>query len=382
VRVLHVIDSLVLGGAEQLLVTLARHIDTARFDMRVCSLTGTDQQAPIPATLRNHDVSLYWLPGRRHDPRHLPWLASLIRQERIDLVHSHLAYGNVVGLQAAALARRPAVSTIHSIQDRHPSLATLKERLQGRALRRHSQVVIACSSEVGRTARERFGISLQKLCVVPNGVDTDAYDGSDRRAAAAQRRELLGDHVGPLVVSVGNVSRPKSHEILVDAVARLVGTFPGLRVVIVGREGDNSQRVRHHIASEHLEDRVILRGERADVPSTLAAADLFVDSSRWHGLPLAILEAMAVGVPIVATAVGETPKLQESGGLVQVVPPGDAVVLAGAMADLLGDRCRARVLATSARAYVRAEHDASRWAQQLEAIYTRVVDERDLEHTD
>jgi glycosyltransferase involved in cell wall biosynthesis len=374
-QVLHVIDSLRLGGAEQLLATLAENIDASSFDMRVCSLSPIEEQGPIPIRLRRRAIPVYTPSGgRRHDPRHVPWLAGVIRRERMDLVHSHLPYGNVIGLLAARFARRPAVSTIHSVQDRHRSLASLKERLQGRMLRQHASVVIACSSEVGLTTHERFRIATRSIEVVPNGIDTAVFGARDSGRVAARRFELLGGRAGPLVLAVGSLGPAKSHETLVDAAARLLGRFPDLRVVIVGRDGDNGPRVRRHITTQRLEDHVVLPGEFSDIPTTLGAADLFVDSSLWHGLPLTVLEAMAAGVPVVATAVGEMPRLQQRGCLADVVSPGDPAALADAVAALLDDRRRAREVAASAQDYVRSRHGAGSWARQLEAVYTRTVD--------
>jgi glycosyltransferase involved in cell wall biosynthesis len=217
------------------------------------------------------------------------------------------------------------------------------------------------------------------MVVVPNSIDTAAYRAYDPSRLCARRCELLGGRVGPVVVSVGSLGPAKGHEYLVDAAARLVGQrggrFRGLRVVIVGRDRDSGPLVRQRIAAWGLEDRVVLGGECADIATTLAAADLFVDPSVWQGLSLAVLEAMAAGVPVVATAVGEMPRLLEHGRLARLVPPGDPDALAEAMGELLDSPVLAREMAELAREYVQSAHEAASWTRQLEAIYARAVHE-------
>jgi glycosyltransferase involved in cell wall biosynthesis len=307
-----------------------------------------------------------------HDPRHIVWLVRLIRQQGIDLVHTHLAYGNVVGQLAAAASRRPALATIHSTRDRHRNLPALKRSLQGVALRR-AAVVVACSPDVAISVTERFRIRASKLVVLPNGIDCAAYAVVDRNAAQARRVQLLDGHAGPLVVAVGTLSSVKGHEHLVEATARLVGRFPEIRVVIVGRDGDNAVRVRQLIAARGLRAHILLAGESKAVATTLAAADLFVQPSRREGLPLAVLEAMAAGVPVVASAVGGIASSVEEGSTLRQVPPSDPIALAEAMADVLGDPDASRTLAARGHAYVTAGHNAGAWARALEATYAELT---------
>jgi glycosyltransferase involved in cell wall biosynthesis len=374
VRVLHVIDSLLMGGAEHLLLTLATHIDAGRFDMRICSLSPDDAEARISLAMCARAVPVYRASHlRRHDPRHPAWLTRLIRHEAVDLVHTHLPYANTVGLLAARASGRPAISTIHSTEDRHRGQPMLKRRLQGAALRHGAQVVVACSPEVANSAQVRFRIPPRRLVVVPNAIDLAAFGNRDARASRARRKELLDGCEGPLVVAVGSLSSVKGHEHLVDAGARLVDKFPELRVVIVGRDGDNAALVRRRIAELRLRKHVSLTGENGDVPTTLAAADLFVHTSHREGLPLAVLEAMASRVPVVATALGGIPSGVARGSVARLAPPADPRALAEAMAELLRDRDGARELAARARAYVDSNHDGRAWARALEAIYLELI---------
>jgi glycosyltransferase involved in cell wall biosynthesis len=373
-RVLHVIDSLHMGGAEQLLLTLGRSIDASRFEMSVCSLSPDDSNTAISAGLRNDGVPVHRAPHlRRHDLRHLRWLTGLIRRESIDLVHTHLAYGNVVGLLTAALAGRPAVATLHSIENRHNGHPTIKRRLQGIALRRQAGIVIACSSAVADSAQRRFRIPASKLVVIPNGIDIAAYADRDPGAVRALRLELLRGRSGPLVVSVGRLAPTKGHEILLAATLQVLARFPDLQVVIVGRDAGSGGEVRSHVERLGLRPHVDCLGDRQDVADILAAADVFVLPSLVEGLPLALLEAMAAGTPVVAAAAPGIDDVVADQVTGRLVAPGDPAGLAREIIASLSDPDRARGLATAARCHVEAHHRADVWAAQVAGQYERVL---------
>ncbi len=372
-RVLQVSDSLAVGGAETLLVTLAGHIDRDRYDLRVCSLAPLGDTA-IVAGLRALDVPIETLGGvLLRDPRGPVRLAALARRLDVDVLHTHLSTATMVGALAGALAHRPVVATLHSLRDEYTRHGGLKHQLHARALRHGIRTVIACAPEVRAMAIDEFGLLPCRVVDVPNGIDMSAAAAVSPAEAAARRAELLDGAPGPLVLAVGNLLPPKGHTVLVEAAALLLPRFPGLRVAIVGREGESAPEVRARIAALGLERHVALLGPRRDVPALLAAADVFAQPSLWEGLPLALLEAMAAGLPAVASAVGGTPRVLEDGRTGRLAPPGDAAALAGALGDLLSDEVRARRLAVAGRAHVRATYGAPAWARRLERIYSEVA---------
>jgi glycosyltransferase involved in cell wall biosynthesis len=376
-RVLQVIDSLPQGGAEQLLVTLTSYIDGTRYDLRVCSLHDVDEESPVVRALRARHIPIYTPHAARwHDPRHVPQVAALIRRHQIDVVHTHLPYATTTGILAGVITRRPVIATMHSIRDARRTLGGLKQRIQVETLRRGARVIIACAPEVGADALERLHLPPQKLVVVANGIDTHALQSIDPRQAQACRRDLLGTHEGPLVVTVGNLVPAKGHEQLVEATPYLLKHFPDARVAIVGRPGHNETIVRGRIASLGLEQRVLLAGQRSDIPAVLSAADLFVLPSLWEGLPLALLEAMAAGTPVVASAVGGIAGVVEDGETGRLVPPADAVALAQAMVEMLSRPEMVRRLARQAQEHVQATYSAENWACRLQSIYDSVVPRR------
>jgi len=373
-RVLQVIDSLAVGGAEQLLVTLAHHIDRERYDLRVCSLAPLDATSPILRDLYEEGTSVETLDGVLwREPRHAVRLATLVRRHNIDVLHTHLSTSTVVGVLAGALAHRPVVATLHNVRDVYTRHGRLKAALQTQMLRHGVRTVIACAPEVRAMATDELRLPPRTVVDVPNGIDTDAFASVDLALVAARRRELLGDAPGPLVLSVGNVLPSKGHTHLVAAAGLLAPSLPGLRVAIVGRLEEAAPAVRAAIAAHGLERYVALLGQRRDVAALLAAADLFVLPSLWEGLPLALLEAMAAGTPVVATAVGGTPRVVEDGVMGRLAPPGDAAGLASAIGAMLADPKGARRMALAGQAHVRATYGADTWADHLEEIYDRVA---------
>jgi len=375
-RVLQVINSLVVGGAEQLLVTLAQHIDTGRYDLRVCSLSPLEE-TPIVRDLRALGVPLYSVSRTtKHDARHVARLAALARRLNVDVLHTHLAYANTIGTLAGALTRRPVVATLHnarSVHDPYNGHGRLKQGLQTCMLRYGVRTVIACAPEVRAVAIDELGLPPYRVADVPNGIDTSAGDAVSPAEAAARRAELLDGAPGPLVLAVGNLLPAKGHTVLVGATSQLLPRFPGLRVAIVGREGESSPEVCARIVALGLERHVALVGQRRDVPALLAAADVFAQPSLWEGLPLALLEAMAAGVPAVASAVGGVPRVLEDGVTGRLAPPGDAAALAAALGDLLAAPAAARALAAAGQAHVRATYGAAAWADHLQSIYSEVA---------
>jgi len=277
-RVMQVINSLVVGGAEQLLVTLAQHIDTDRYDLRVCSLSPLNG-TPIERDLRALAVPVYSVSETTpHDARHVVRLAALARRLNVDVLHTHLPYANTIGTLAGAATRRPVVSTLHNVRSVHNPYnwdGRLKEGLQTCLLRYGVRTVIACAPEVRAMATGELGLLPRHVVDIPNGIDTVAVAAVFPAEAAARRAELLAGAAGPLVLAVGNLLVAKGHVVLVEAAALLRSRFPGLRVAIVGREGEGAPAVRERIAALGLERHVALVGQRRDVPALLAAADAF-----------------------------------------------------------------------------------------------------------
>jgi glycosyltransferase involved in cell wall biosynthesis len=297
-----------------------------------------------------------------------------------DLLHVHLPWphANAWLPMAARLAGvRAVVATEHLLfPETHR-----RDDLRKRALARFVDRTIAVSEGIAATLVGRWGFARSRVVVVPNGVDARALPGSDAAARARGRAALGVPDAAILVGSVGRLEEQKGFAHLVRAAGR-VGAGAGdgapanagaLHVAIAG-EGSLAAALRDEAERAGLGRRLHLPGRVAAVADFLAALDLFVLPSLWEGMPLSLLEAMAMGIPCVATATpGAVEVLDGAERPGVLVAPGDESALAGAIAALLADRAEARRLGDAGRARVRERHDAERLFERTLAVYDAVA---------
>jgi glycosyltransferase involved in cell wall biosynthesis len=271
-------------------------------------------------------------------------LIVLIRRERPDLVHANSSKAGVLGRLAALVAgTRVRAFTVHGWAFKaYAGAAAALFRWADRLLAPATTVTI-CVSETERAA----GLAARtcraaRTVVIPNAVDVER----------APRAALTGDP--PRIVTVGRLAAPKDPLTLVRALPALGARDCSLAFVGGGPE---QPRVEAELRAHGLGDRVELLGERRDVPDLLAAADVFVLASRSEGAPLSVLEAMAAGLPVVASAVGGVPELVAAGETGLLVPPGDPAALAAALARLLDDATLRRRMGAAGRSRARDRFD-------------------------
>lgn len=370
VRVAHVIDTLNVGGAETLLVEQVRQGAAAGIHSTVIGLrSGTSAQLSDDLRAVGADVRLIGSSHRRQllDLRRLGRLTSEIRTGGFDLVHTHLRISTIVGSLAGRRAGVPVVSTLHNVRTDTGFAVEerMKDLLETAALRRWVDVVIGCGPAVAESNRSRVGG--RPIVVVPNPVREIAP--STRADRERLRRELPGDG-DELLVAVGRLTEQKDYPNLMRAMVALGERRGSIRLVIVG-EGEQRAALEALIARLDLSDRVFLVGNRPDVPAVMSAADVFVLSSAWEGLPLVLLEAMAVAAPIVATDVGDVDGVV--GETATVVPAGDDGTLADAIGTLLDDPEKAARLGSSARERVKERHSSRAWVDQLRGVYEQAL---------
>jgi glycosyltransferase involved in cell wall biosynthesis len=262
-------------------------------------------------------------------PGWVPRFALRLRRGGIDCLHSHEFAMNVYGGAAARLVGIPSVATIHG---RNWATGSRRRGLAYRALRRLGMRVVAVSRDLAAFLAAGLPLPLEAISVVHNGIPLAApLPAAAHAAARAATRRSLGIPVdAPLLLAVGNLYPVKDHATLLRAAA----TLPGVSVAIAGR-GEEEEKLRALAAELGLGARLHLLGLRDDVADLHRAADLFVQPSRSEGLPLAILEAMGAGLPVVATRVGGIHEAVIDGRTGRLVPPADPAALAAALRELL-----------------------------------------------
>ena len=354
-----ILPSLIAAGMETVTARLAMQLAAAGHSVGVTCLLG---EGPLADELRaaGHRVTVVPTPGLRTNVRPTQ-LAGWLSTERPDVVHVHSGAW-LKGVRAARLAGvRRVVFTEHGLNDVEPWYNLVLKRCGGWL----TDCVVAVSDPLREYLVGRVGIPASKVVVIPNGVDAARFRPG---VSAGELRARFGIGAAPLVGHVARLAPVKNQPLLVDAFARVRERVPDARLVIVG-DGPERPTIEAQIRGRGLSDVVHLAGELRDVPAILREFDVFALPSRAEGTSMSVLEAMASGVPVVASAVGGTPALVDQGRCGVLVPPNDPDALAAALADLLLASERRRELARLARARIEAEYDEAAVARRYEGLY-------------
>jgi glycosyltransferase involved in cell wall biosynthesis len=294
-------------------------------------------------------------------------LGRFLAEHHPDLVHTY-------GLRPSLLmrlrrSRPPLVQSIHSLDEHRPAWQAWLDRATAARVDRY----IANSAAGARFIVSRRGVPADRVRVVENGIDVARY------ARGAQRRDAMRAALGiaadePAILTLANLRAPKGFDLLIE-VARDLQAAGRRFVWLIAGSGPDEAWLRGELARGGLETRVRLLGFRRDVPELLAAADLFCLTSRREGVPVAIVEAMAAGVPVVATGVGGVAELVEDGATGRVVEP-RAAPLAAAVRALLDDPPLRARLGARGRQRAHARYAAARAAREIAAVYQELLARR------
>ena len=355
------------AGAEMVLVEAAARLDPDRFQV-ICGLLTPDTEKVIPASLATVDFRMPGLNGWVW-LRFLFQLCWVIHRRRVHLIHvNSYVPGNYARL-AAALMRVPIV-----IDHWHGfTRFNRKRRFICRTLARFTDLSLAVSQGVKEYLVSEIGLDPATVRVVPNGVDVAALDAA--RPGPVVRRELGLPEDAPVIGLVGRLDHwGKGHKELFTAMARIRERHP-VHALIVGG-GRRAAEMRQLAESLGLADAVHFLGQRRDVPDLLNAMDVFVLPSYSEGVSLALLEAMAAGRPVIATAVGGLPEVVTDGDTGLLIPPRDPEALAQALERLLADPAWARQLGAHARDHVREHYSLERLGREINEIYAKLVEKK------
>lgn len=356
--IVHVLSSFGVGGQERVALDLA--IGQQRRGHRVAVISlAPPPDGPIADELHEHGIATGRVPKRDgFDPTLVPRLAGELRRRGAEIVHTHNPLPLIYGAPAARLAGASAIHTKHGINP-----GGRGHRLLRRAAAYLVDAFVAVSDTTAEQARELRDTPLARLHTIPNGIRLDRYR-PDPDARAAVRAELgLGD--AWVVGTVGRLDQLKNQVLLVRAMAPHLSSQ--VRLVIVG-DGPGRAELEAEIAKLPDPRWVVMTGRRMDVPRIVPAFDVFALSSKTEGLPLVVPEAMAVGLPVVTTAVGGLPGVIDD-RITGLLVPVDEARLSDALGQLVADPERARAMGQRARQVALARYSADRMVEAYLELY-------------
>lgn len=370
-RVLFVTTDLALGGAETQVVHLATRLKSRGWEVQVVSLM---PPRAYVVEMQAAGVSVFSLDIKRKvpDPRPFLRLARLIRAWRPEIVHSHMVHANILARIVRPLVRVPVlVCTAHSIDERgRKGSGRLREFLY-----RLTDPFCDLTTQVSQAGLERYvrigTVPRHKIRYIPNGVDTERFK-SDLEARLRSRQELRLEEAF-VWLAVGRFDVEKDYPNMLRAFAQVVKKQCETFLLIAG-DGPLRPAVEELARDLGLKDHVQFLEIRRDIPDLMNAADAYIMSSIWEGMPMVLLEASATELPIVATNVGGNREVVLDGKTGFLVPPKDPEALAQAMLRLMSlseeERWRMGKLA---RQHIEAHYSLDRVVNQWEALYRELL---------
>lgn len=298
-------------------------------------------------------------------------IARLIRRRGVRIVHGTDFVTNFLGLLAARLSGARMVVSRVDLGHARPGFGPLRRRVE-KLVSARADVVCANAAAVARLCIAEEGCSPDRVVVVRNGIDLRRFDALVARLADGPLPQG-----GPLVAVVANLWPVKDHRTLLAAADQVRRRIPDVRFALVG-DGPEREPLRRRIKELGLGNTVHLLGTRYDVPAILARATAFCLSSRAEGLSNAIMEAMAAGLPVVATDAGGNPELVQEGATGFVVPVGDARAMARRLIQLLSDDALARQMGRRGRATAERDLTLDRKQSAVQELYCRLLDRAPL----
>lgn len=388
IKVLHIIENLDIGGAQQVVRTLVEHQAAAGCVPFVCSFN----DGPLRPEIERLGVRVEVLEPRRYRIIFLPgFIADMIRiwrssasfviKHEIDIVQTHLlrTLDFLVLLLKYTTPVRAVFWTFHNVKFELTQAQSSKKkwlwkllrfthRMIYRILSRFVSGFIAVSVEVKTAILHIIGPDPTKITVICNGVDGQRYG----RPIDKQRiRRLVGiDPTAYLIAVVAELTEQKGHRFLVEALKTVTFRHPDVHALFIG-EGDLRKRLEEDVKWLNLEKHIHFLGYRRDIPELLGASDLFILPSLWEGLPMALLEAMATGLPVIATEVSGSTQVMIHGRTGLLVSPGDVNQLVKAIEQVISNREQSEIMGEAARMRVQRDFSARKQSEKHLALYRK-----------
>jgi len=360
-RVAYIVDHLQVGGAQSHLLQLVRGLDRQVWQPEMWTASARPGDLAPVFEQEGVPVRSFGIERTLVSPRTLAAAARVAREFRdrdVAVVHGYLFEGNLLAALAGRLGRRPVTLVSKRSLDRYDRV---DRRLAAALSNRLADRVTVNATPVGELVAEHEWCPREKMVQIPNGV------ALPRRPGAPATQPPAGERP-PVVGMVGRLGWKKGYQHALRAAAIVRDAVPGVRFDVVG-EGSQRAELESLARELGLEDTVRFLGQRRDVPELLAGFDCYLLSSIIEGMPNALLEAMALGRPVVTTSAGGSAEVVGDGESGLVVPPGDPQALADAVLRILRDPALASRLGAAAEARVRRDFDLSTMLSSIDRLY-------------
>ena len=365
-RVLHVIDSLHLGGAQEVVLNLAT-CGSSRFQHEVATMHG---HGIYWDRLQDAGVKVHSLSPHKHLPLYLATLPALFLANRPDILHCHLIPSNIIAKPLGALMGVPLILNHDHTND--PQRIDNKLLLAlDKTTNRFAHHIIAVAGACRDFLIQHESIPPEKITLVPNAIDLRRF--SPGNADRAESRNKFGLPIDAKVIAgVGRLNPQKNFSLFLDIAAALAPRFPELRFLLAG-EGPEESMLREKARTLGLADRIVFAGYVADTRQVYAAADILLMPSRFEGLPMTLLEAMAMGLPVVASKLDGIAEVIEDGREGFLIESNDTHGFVERCAALLENPAKSSEFAANARAKIEARFSVERMTSAVEAIYDQFL---------
>ena len=366
VKILHLISSLGLFGAENIALTLGEKIQGGGYESVIGALQHSGHpKAEIVIKAEERGIKTFSLKcDGRFDIGAIFRLKKYLVEAKVDILHTHNYKSDMIGACAAFLAKVPVIATAHGFTDVTHSVS-FYEKLDRLVLRAFFSKVIVVTGEMLKNFPEG------KKEVIANGVDIDQFSRDAQKREALRKNYQIKDNE-ILIGTVGRLSREKNQRMLLEALYPLMRDDDAIRVMVVG-DGPKAEELKQFATARHLEDRIIFTGNMRDTVSVYSALDIFVLSSLTEGVPLTILEAMASKLPVVATRVGGIPEMINDDKTGLLVDARDVCALRAKITNLIKNPGKRQQLAESASRFVKTNYSLKRMCAAYREVYKEVL---------
>ena len=361
--------SLVIGGAEKLLLTTVKYLNRDRYEIIVCCIVS---EGIIADEIKKLGIKFYCLneSPRFYNPKKIYSLYKLFKKEKPAIVHTQILGANIYGRIAAMLARVPVIiSTEHNVYYKKKRVHIWLDKI----LAKNTDKIVAVSNRVKEFTSKQEGIGKDKFELIYNGIDSKEFLPT---ASRKDIRDKLNFREGDFILgAVGALTIQKGHYYLIQALSLLVKRYPNTILLVVGT-GELKEELQEIVRKLSLQENVRLLGLRRDISDLLNCMDVFVLPSLWEGLGIALLEAMLMGLPVVASSVDGILEIVENGKNGILVPPGNVEALSNAIDELIENPQLRQSLGKAAKEHILEKFEVRQYIHKLENLYNRLLKEK------